>query len=56
MTFDFLGFAHICARCRKDGRFALLKKTMAKRLRSRVEAVTQELERTRHVPMLEQGK
>ncbi len=30
-TFDFLGFTHICARRRKDGRFTVRRKTIAKR-------------------------
>ena len=55
-TFDFLGFTHICARRRKDGRFTLLRKTMAKRLRSKVKGVAQDLRKRWHVPVPEQGK
>ena len=31
-TFDFLGFTHICSKTRKDGRFTIGRKTIAKRL------------------------
>ena len=55
-TFDFLGFTHICARRRKDGRFTVRRKTIAKRLRRKVKEVTRELKRIRHSPVPEQGK
>ena len=35
-TFDFLGFTHICSTCRKKERFKLLRKTISKRLRSKI--------------------
>ena len=55
-TFDFLGFTHICARRRKDGRFTVLRKTIAKRLRKKVKEIKEELKRIRHSPVPEQGK
>jgi len=55
-TFEFLGFTHICARRRKDGRFTVLRKTVAKRLRNKVGEVARELKWKRHVPVPEQGK
>ena len=55
-TFDFLGFTHICVRRRKDGRFTVRRKTIAKRLRRKVKEVTRELKRIRHSPVPEQGK
>jgi len=55
-TFDFLGFTHICARQRKDGRFTVRRKTIARRLRKKVMEVTKELMRIRHSPVPEQGK
>lgn len=55
-TFEFLGFTHICARRRKDGRFTVRRKTIAKRLRKKVKGVTEELKRIRHSPVSEQGK
>ncbi len=55
-TFDFLGFTHICATRRKDGRFKLLRKTIGKRLRSKIKEVRQTLQRHRHKPVAEQGR
>jgi group II intron reverse transcriptase/maturase len=55
-TFEFLGFTHICARRRKDGRFTVRRKTIAKRLRKKVGEVTRELKWNRHMPVPEQGK
>ncbi len=55
-TFEFLGFTHICAKRRKDGRFTVRRKTIAKRLRKKIEAVTVELKRRRHDPVPEQGR
>jgi hypothetical protein len=55
-TFEFLGFTHICARRRKDGRFTVRRKTIAKRLRKKIKAVTVELKRRRHDPVPEQGR
>ena len=54
---DFvMGFTHICVRRRKDGRFTVRRKTIAKRLRRKVKEVTRELKRIRHSPVPEQGK
>lgn len=55
-TFDFLGFTHICSKCRKKGKFKLLRKTISKRLRSKIKEVCQTLHRHRHKPIVEQGK
>ncbi len=55
-TFDFLGFTHICSKCRKKGKFKLLRKTISKRLRSKINEVCQILHRHRHKPIVEQGK
>ncbi len=55
-TFEFLGFTHICARRRKDGRFTVRRKTIAKRLRKKVGGITRELKWNRHAPLPEQGK
>jgi group II intron reverse transcriptase/maturase len=54
-TFDFLGFTHICSKRRKDGKFKLLRKTIGKRLRDKIEEVTKNLRRHRHKPVPEQG-
>lgn len=55
-TFDFLGFTHICAKTRKDKRFTIRRKTIAKRLRAKVKEVKEEILRRRHEPVPELGK
>lgn len=55
-TFDFLGFTHICAKTRKTGRFAVRRKTIAKRLRAKAKEVRKEIMRRRHVPVPDQGR
>jgi len=55
-TFDFLGFTHICARTRKGNRFTVRRKTIARRMGSKIKAVKVELMRRRHDPLHEQGK
>jgi group II intron reverse transcriptase/maturase len=47
-TFDFLGFTHICGRTRDGKRFTVRRKTMAKRLRSKLRDVKVELRRRLH--------
>jgi RNA-directed DNA polymerase len=54
-TFDFLGFTHICGKTRKDGRFTVRRQTVKKRLRSKLQAVRQELRRRWHEPIAETG-
>jgi group II intron reverse transcriptase/maturase len=49
-TFDFLGFKHLCARSRK-GKFAVHGKTIAKRLRRGLKAVTDWCKQHRHEPV-----
>ncbi len=55
-TFDFLGFTHICAKTRKNNRFTVRRKTIAKRLRAKVKEVRKEIKRRMHVPVPDQGK
>ena len=43
-TFDFLGFTHICGKTRKDGWFKVRRRTVKKRLRSKLQAIRQELQ------------
>jgi group II intron reverse transcriptase/maturase len=47
-TFDFLGFTHICGRTRKNQRFVLWRRTMAKRMRRTLAAIKAQLKRRRH--------
>jgi len=55
-TFDFLGFTHMCWKKRGSGGFIVKRKTVAKRLRAKLQAVRQELLRRRHLPLKELGK
>lgn len=55
-TFDFLGFTHICAKKRSNGRFTVLRQTIRKRLQAKLNEVKAELRRRMHEPIPEQGK
>jgi group II intron reverse transcriptase/maturase len=54
-TFDFLGFSHICGKNRR-GKFALKRKTIAKRMRAKLQEIKQELRRRMHDPIEQTGK
>jgi group II intron reverse transcriptase/maturase len=54
-TFDFLGFTHISGKDRR-GKFALKRKTIAKRMRAKLQEVKQELRRRMHDPVEQTGK
>ncbi len=47
-TFEFLGFTQICGKTRKNKRFVLWRRTMAKRLRRTLAAIKVQLRRRRH--------
>lgn len=55
-TFNFLGFTHICASKRSNGRFTVLRQTMRKRLQAKLRAVKTELRRRLHTPIPAQGQ
>jgi group II intron reverse transcriptase/maturase len=55
-TFDFLGFTHVCAKRRKDGKFTVRRKVIAKRKRAKLKAIRETLMRRRHDPVPEQGR
>ena len=55
-TFNFLGFTHICAKTRKDGRFTVRRQTMRKRLQAKLNEVKKELQRRMHDPVPEVGQ
>jgi group II intron reverse transcriptase/maturase len=55
-TFDFLGFTHICGKTRKGGWFQIRRQTIKKRLRSKLQAVRQELRKRWHERIAETGK
>ena len=54
-TFAFLGFTHMCGKTRA-GRFALRRKTIAKRMAAKLREVKALLRRRRHWPIAEQGQ
>lgn len=55
-TFDFLGFTHIGGTRRSDGRYTVLRQTMAKRLRAKAKAVKEWLMAHRHDPVPKVGR
>jgi RNA-directed DNA polymerase len=54
-TFDFLGFTHICGKGRASGKFFVLRRTMKKRLRAKLQVIKTELRLRRHDPVPEVG-
>jgi group II intron reverse transcriptase/maturase len=54
-TFNFLGFSFICSKSRR-GKFLLKRKTRRDRMRSKLQAIKQELRQRRHQPIPVQGK
>ena len=55
-TFDFLGFTHICATKRSNGRFTVMRQTIRKRLQAKLAEVKLELKQRVYVPVPEQGQ
>src|ERR1022692_1045342 len=55
-TFDFLGFTHMCGRTRKGKWFTVRRQTIKKRLRSKLQAVRQELRKRWHERIAETGE
>jgi group II intron reverse transcriptase/maturase len=54
-TFAFLGFTHMCGKTR-TGRFALRRKTIAKKMAAKLREVNALLRQRRHWPVAEQGE
>jgi RNA-directed DNA polymerase len=54
-TFDFLGFTHISGKNRK-GYFTVKRRTIAKRLRGKLQEIKQQLRRRRHEPVAATGE
>jgi len=54
-TFDFLGFTHYCAK-RRDGHFAVRRRTIKKRQAAKLKQVKASLMARRHRPIEEQGR
>ena len=55
-TFDFLGFTHYCAKRRSDGGFTLRRKTIAKRMRSKLKEIGRTLRNKSCLPIGVQGR
>lgn len=55
-TFNFLGFTHICATKRSNGRFTVLRQTMRRRLQAKLSEVKAELRRRMHASIPAQGQ
>ena len=55
-TFDFLGFTHMCGKTRKGNWFTVRRQTVKKRLRSKLQAVRQELRQRWHERIAETGE
>jgi len=55
-TFDFLGFTHMCGKTRKGKWFTVRRQTIKKRLRSKLQAVRQELRKRWHERIAETGE
>jgi group II intron reverse transcriptase/maturase len=55
-TFNFLGFTHICAKKRSNGRFTVIRQTIRKRLQAKLNEVKTELRQRMHHPIPEVGQ
>jgi len=55
-TFDFLGFTHICSKTLKNGKFCITRRTIKKRMRTKLQEIKTELMRRRHEPVATLGK
>lgn len=55
-SFNFLGFTHICGKKHSNGMFVVIRKTIGKRLRAKLQEVKIELKRRMHEPVPKVGK
>lgn len=55
-TFTFLGFTHICGKTRKNGKFAVQRQTIKKRIRAKIKEIKDELRERMHQPIPEVGQ
>ncbi len=55
-TFDFLGFTHMCAQTRTQGRFTVHRHSVAKRVRATLLAIKQKLRKRMHWPIGRTGR
>ena len=54
-TFDYLGFTHICGKTRR-GKFIVLRRPVARRMRAKLRQIKQELRRRMHQPIKDVGR
>ena len=54
-TFNFLGFTHVCGKTLK-GKFVVLRRTMAVRMRAKLRRIRQELRQRLHEPIAKTGQ
>lgn len=54
-TFNFLGFTHACDKTKK-GKFIVLRRTMAKRMRAKLRSLKEELRRRMHEAVSDVGR
>ena len=55
-TFDFLGFTHRCGKTRKQGRFTIHRHSVAKRMRTTLQAIKANLRKRMHRPLGETAR
>lgn len=55
-TFDFLGFTHRCGKTKTNGRFTVLRRTIARKMKAKLQEIRQSLKRMRHAPIPDQGE
>jgi RNA-directed DNA polymerase len=55
-TFDFLGFTHICSLTRKNRKFCITRKTISKKMKSKISEIRKDLMASRHDSIHSVGK
>jgi retron-type reverse transcriptase len=55
MSFNFLGFTHIVGKKRSNGRFVVIRKSIKKRLRAKLQEIKVELRKRMHDPIPKVG-
>jgi group II intron reverse transcriptase/maturase len=55
-TFDFLGFTHVCGKTNKNGKFQVIRRSIAKRMRAKLKDVKDKLRRRMHEKLPDVGR
>lgn len=55
-SFNFLGLTHICGKKRSNGRFVVIRKSVRRKMRAKLQEIKAELKRRRHEPIPIMGK